>query len=755
MNINYKLHAMTSVGKIILTESSAGTWKNKQLSLSVKVKEDSAYKVIFAEIRNIGDIDIFIDEIEILDISFPENDELSFMRFGFNMPGDPVLFGRISKEGFHPAVLPADAAFCGENDDAFYLSSNTLIALKQSRGHDVLVLGAGSFNVTEGTICLNVKKADGQISLTYKMVMDGIKIPCGTSKKLDSILMVESGNLNSALTTWAKKTASETGCRIPDKIPTGWNDWQYYRNEKTQRDVLDSAEVIAMLRNQGYPLDFIQIDGGFCMHLSEWDKPTASFDLGLGRISEMINSMGLKFGLWFAPYIQNVNTTVVKEHPEWLLKDESGEILRLENSNVGASCLIDYTCNDACEWLKKQITRFVAEWNVKWIKLDGPNYALYRKGRLNERNTTIHEMLVRTFKIMRAAAGEDVLIEGEGPMGLALGSVDMQRVQTDNHPVWHTDGNSKRPYAPCVYGKELSMAFLHGRWWCNHRENVILRDYSSPFCAAKSRNPDVMESVFSENEIQTQLVSTLMSPGGLLLTDPMKELIRNSGRMEYIHQILPVWNQAAEIIDEFPENSRFPSLYKMEINLPYETYFLVSAVNWSDKTADFKVTEKQITGKDGKTDYFAFSFFDRKASEFAGVFDIRNVPAHGTKLFAIRKKLPHPQLISTDMHMSQGAIELKSHEWNEPEKNLEIKINHFYQLEARLFLHVPDDWKIQNIETNAVRFYINDFEKEYPVMIFDGSVDKETAFRIFFIKVEKNAGEPKLNRTINQTRVFS
>lgn len=744
-NNNRLLKVKASSEELNLEKCGAWIWKNNQMSLSLIVNENLECRKIAVEIKNIGPNDIFIDEIEILNMTLQTTAPLNFMRFGFNMPGDPVLFGQISKNGFLPAPLPADTIFCEEREDLFAVSSNTLMALKfPDICEKTFVLGSGSFNVTEGTIDLMVSKISGQPDLVYKMILDRIRIPTKTTKTLDAILIIEADDLNSALKIWAEKTATEMGSRIPDEIPTGWNDWQYYRNDKTQKDVLDSAEIIAMLKRQGYPLDFVQIDGGFCMHLSEWNQPKPSFNLGIKKISELINEMGLKFGLWFAPYIQNVNTTVVKEHPEWLLRNSRGEIVKLENSNVGASCLIDYSHKDAAEWLKKQISRFVTEWNVKWIKLDGPNYLLYRKGRLDDSSTTIHEMLMKTFKIMRDAAGENVLIEGEGPMGLALGSVNMQRVQTDNHPIWNIDNNSKRPYAPCVYGKELAMAFLHSRWWCNHRENIILRDFSSPFSAVKLKDPDAEEQIFSENEMQTQLVSALMSPGGLLLTDPMKELIRNTNRMKYIHQILPVWNQASEIIDEFPENKRFPSLYKMKIDLPYETYYLVAAINWDSWTDNFHIDAGQITGEDHRDAYFAFSFFDQQVFEFSGTLDIKNVSAHGARLFAIRKKLPHPQFISSNMHMAQGAVELKEYIWNECEEYLDIKVKHFYQKNSTLFIYLPPEWKITHIGTNASRFHLNDFNPEFQSVTFDGAENNETWFKFFFTKVENSPCKTKL-----------
>jgi alpha-galactosidase len=563
------------------------------------------------------------------------------------------------------------------------------------------------------------------------MILDGVKLAVGEEKKLDSILIVNAKELNCGLREWAGKVATQEGRRIPEEVPTGWNDWQFYRNEKTQEDVLDSADVVEEFKRAGYPLDYVQIDGGFCLHLSEWSIPKPEFSMGIKELSEKIISKGLKFGLWFAPYIQNVNTEVVKQHPEWLLKNEQGEPVCLGNSNVGESYLIDYTVPGTIKWLKEQIHLFSSEWNVTWIKLDGPNYALYRRGKLSDRSLTIHEMLLKTFNVMREVVGDDVLIEGEGPMGLALGEVELHRVQTDNHPVWYRGNDVRQPYAPCVYGKELSMAFLHNIWWCNHRENVVLRDYPSPFCSAKAYNKNAVEQIFTENELQTQLVSTVMSPAGFLLTDPLKELLKTPNRVNYIHQLLPVWRQPADIVDAFPFDGRYPSIYKTKVTLQHEEYFLLSVFNWNDNTKDFVVPIEKIVD-DNEAEYYGFSFFENSIFTFKNTIEIKNVSAHGVKLFALRRKKEVPQLLSTDMHFTQGAVDIDSHLWEVERSCLRIRAKHFYQINKKIFLRVPENWQMVNIKSNAEKIHINDFDRENQVIIFNGSKEKHTDIALFF-----------------------
>jgi len=724
------LNAEINSNNITLVKNGNNAWQGNSIELLMSVSKEENDTRIKSVIKNSGNNAVNIKSIEIINIEVPQT-ELRFLRFGLNMPGDPVRFGKLDKSGVSPAPRPLDSRGYSETTNKHRIDNNSLFAFATVDRKIITVIGGETFKVSEGQITLECDKATGKMRLIYKMILDGLELLPGREKTLDWILILQGENLNRLLEEWANKTAAQTTPIIPDKIPTGWNDWQYYRNEKTQEDVLDSAGVIAELKANGYPLDFVQVDGGFCVHLSEWTQPKPSFSDGIKRLSEKINSLGMKFGLWLAPYIQNKETKVVEEHPDWLLLDENGRTVELPNSNVGPSCLIDYSLDEPLEWLRKLVKLFVEDCNVEWIKLDGPDYALYRRGKLRNNSITMTEMLIRSFDVIRKTAGQNILVEGEGMMGLALGKVDLHRVQTDNHPKWYTNNKTDTPYAPQVYGKELIMSFLHNRWWHNHRENIILRDYPSPFCYARDNDPNALEQLFTEAEFQTQLAAAVLGSGGILLTDPMKELIKTPYRMKYASKVLPVWPQAAEIVDAFPD-ARYPSAYILKVNTNHENYAILGVINWNDAINDFTYNLKDIL--DGK-EYIAFSFFDEAPLEIAGnEISVRGVTAHGCKLIALREKKAHPQLASTNMHLIQGAVELDDMSWSEQAGKLSVTVKHFEQSDEKLFFAAPQKWKIDKIETNAKRYSIDDFDPEHPSIRFEGNGSKLTVFDIFWSK---------------------
>ncbi|MDD5597763.1 MAG: hypothetical protein PHV82_07445, partial [Victivallaceae bacterium] len=314
-------------------------------------------------------------------------------------------------------------------------------------------------------------------------------------------------------------------------------------------------------------------------------------------------------------------------------------------------------------------------------------------------------------------AGTKTLVEGEGMMGLALGKVDLHRVQTDNHPKWYDHNGGTEAYAPRVYGKELLMGFLHGRWWCNHRENIILRNYPSEFCYVRTANPPATEQAFNEPEFRTQLTAAVMGSGGLLLTDPMRELMRDGERFAWIAKLLPVYDRAAEIVDAFPAG-RYPAVYRLQVN---KDLFIYSFTNWNDKIEDFKCELPD----DGE--FHAYSVFERKVlGIYRGCLEIAGVTAHDSRIVVLKRRENRPQLIAADLHLLPGTVDVKNCRYCG--HALEFEICHFKQDDNLLFL-AANGHGITVIETDALRFSVDKFDPEYPVIRFQGRPEK-TVFRV-------------------------
>ena len=306
-------------------------------------------------------------------------------------------------------------------------------------------------------------------------------------------------------------------------------------------------------------------------------------------------------------------------------------------------------------------------------------------------------------------AGEDVLVEGEGLYGASIGFVDLQRTTQDTHPCWHLL-ESGTPLLKENLGNDLLSSFLHGRLWHVHRENVVLRDFPSPFHAGKARNPGAVESLLTENELRCQLSAAVLAGGAMLLTDPLALLERSLERFGLIGQFLPPCEGArCRVLDPF-RGERFPSQYLLPVERPFGSWQVLGVFNWGEAPRDVEVSLPAWAGTGAR---HAFAFWERA---WLGIvrrrFTVRDVPAHGCRLIGLRPVCrasdgtPLPQLAGTDLHLLQGAVELESLETLR--ESLRIGIHHFDSAERSLFVHVPEGWTLRRLRTDARDLLVDD-----------------------------------------------
>lgn len=84
--------------------------------------------------------------------------------------------------------------------------------------------------------------------------------------------------------------------------------------------------------------------------------------------------------------------------------------------------------------------------------------------------------------------------------------------------------------------------------------------------------------------------------------------------------------------------------------------------------------------------------------------------------------------------MLPGTVDIKNCSFND--NFLRIEVCHFKQDDNRLFLAAKGR-KIINIETNALRFSVDEFYPDYPVIRFNGKHNNITKFNISWKGVDK------------------
>jgi hypothetical protein len=156
-------------------------------------------------------------------------------------------------------------------------------------------------------------------------------------------------------------------------------------------------------------------------------------------------------------------------------------------------------------------------------------------------------------------------------MGSAIGRVHANRVSADAGLSW-TPGFPLPYYdkwnLPCARNmvrNSICRMTMHGRWWINDPDCMLLRATTS----------------FSEDEIVGIATVKALSGGSFIISDDLAAV--PARRLRLAQQLLPATNRAAIPLDlmerEMPELLR---LYTCVSNIPADPWTLLAVCNWGD-----------------------------------------------------------------------------------------------------------------------------------------------------------------------------
>lgn len=301
----------------------------------------------------------------------------------------------------------------------------------------------------------------------------------------DWLLIV--GEEKQVFARYAARLAERFGRRRVEHAPRVWCSWySLYRliNERILLEVLDRLEDL--------PFDVFQLDDGWQISTGDWEA-NEKFPSGMAALAEKIRARGRIPGLWLSPLIVTPNSSIYRNHPDWLLRDESGQPVFAGVNWSGKTYALDVTHPAVLEWLDSLI-RKVRAWGYGYLKLDFL-YAGALPGK-HARPMLREQAYRQALQTMRAAAGDAYLLTCGAPILPSLGLCDGMRVGPDVTPYWINRPMSvwlNNPNAPST--QNAIRTSLHRLWlqplvhtdpdviyfrsrhcWMRQEEKAMLRD---------------------------------------------------------------------------------------------------------------------------------------------------------------------------------------------------------------------------------------------------------------------------------------
>lgn len=385
-------------------------------------------------------------------------------------------------------------------------------SLASTASHRSLVVGKLTCQAGFGEIFLDRDK----VRLTCQAELD---ILAGQRWEGDWGVVFEQEK-NSALDSYAELLAAKM--RLPAVRPakTGWCSWYWYGPSITAGVVSEELAAMAKISAQ-LPLRVFLIDGGWC-RWGDWLEPNREkFPQGLAVWGKRIRRSGFEPGLWWAPVMCRPNAQVVREHPDWLLRDQTGR--PVEVRKITASAVVDTaggwgtygldpTHPQVQDYLATVARTMVKKWGFSYLKVD----FLYQAcmGGVYHRSMSRLQALREGLRVVREAAGATAYLLGCGcPLEAGVGLVDAMRIGLDT-------GQPLTRRIPVLGGlinsfsyrqarrNILARSFMHQKWWNNDPDCILV--------SAGQHLPEV------EIEAMVELVRRV--GGQVFVGDSLKEL---------------------------------------------------------------------------------------------------------------------------------------------------------------------------------------------------------------------------------------
>jgi len=493
--------------------------------------------------------------------------------------------------------------------------------------------------------------------------------------------------------------------RIFKKSPVGWMTWYSVKFDACEERVLKNAKWMSENLKK-YGAECVWVDWEWC-HRDYSGKRTDGVDVfnpdkekyphGLKYISDKIKEMDLIPALWIGFTNDSAMNEYINENPEIIFADEPVWCGRY---------FFDFTHPKYLnEFLPKALSN-VHKWGYDVVKYDTLPMAMMKHEKYHNRlynpSLTTKEAYRAMIEKTRLELGDRCYMlsccsDNDADVLWGIGVFDSARIGNDIFE-WKEFLRE---------GVERTIKFypLHNNALIPDSDNVVLRDEFNDIYQAASR---------------IYFVAMLGLP--ITFGDEFEAL--DDKRIDFIKSCLPV-------LDIHPMDAyrnKYPKdLLKMNLAIEkqWESYNVLNVFNYTAHENKTDISFSTDMGLDaGK-----YLVYDYTHNKFIGIKDLGftvELKGSESRIFSIRRKKEHPQIISTSRHISQGAAEINDMQWVEKDSELKISAELIDNVPYVITMYVPDGFvALEDLE------YIEDnIYQKTVVSKFNGTKDINIKFTV-------------------------
>lgn len=189
------------------------------------------------------------------------------------------------------------------------------------------------------------------------------------------------------------------------------NSWEAAYFDFTGETMLELAKNAADVG-----IDLVVMDDGWFgkrdddnSGLGDWKVNEEKLGCSLGTLIEKINELGVDFGIWIEPEMISEDSTLYRNHPDWVLQIPGRSPVRSRNQLV-----LDFSRKDVRDYIFASICKVLDQGNITYVKWDMNRSISDVYSHVNVRGTVLHDYVVGVYDFLEQMIQRypELLIEG-------------------------------------------------------------------------------------------------------------------------------------------------------------------------------------------------------------------------------------------------------------------------------------------------------------------------------------------------------
>lgn len=451
--------------------------------------------------------------------------------------------------------------------------------------------------------------------------------------------------------------------------PVGWMTWYAVMFASGEQTVLENATIQAE-KLKDFGADTIWVDWewyhtGFDHTEPDCDTfhPLRSlYPNGIDHTAQGIRKLGFMPAVWIGASHETREIDFIREHPESVLVQRTSWCGPYWYDPTSPAYLKEYI---------PKVFQMLVDWGYAAIKWDAlpralDYYDMYHD-RFADPTVSTEQAMRNVIKAARQTVGEDIYLlscHGEAVRDITMYAdiFDAARIGADIF--------SWQEFRTNCVDRLMEFYPMHNVLQLLDPDNVVIREEFNTITQARSR---------------ASLVCLAGTP--ITFGDDLRKLPEE--RFEILRRTVPSLDAHTMDFTVAQEQGDFVTL-DLCISTPWESYKVLDVFNTAQCPAKQTLDLQECELEKG-TEYLIFDFWNKKFLGKCMDYVDLEFEACESKILAVRRYEAIPQIVSTNRHVTQGAVELREVRWadNTLKFTAEVVKNDLY----RVYIHVPEGFR--------------------------------------------------------------